>query len=115
MPTYAFECKKCTKVWEEVAEYDKTGKYSKVSCPKCKSKLKNKLLTSCRFSFTNPVGTDVWNSDSKGHDYRHNFNVDRPGGVRDQRKNAKENSHMGSEPYSPINDIDSDSSWGEVK
>jgi putative FmdB family regulatory protein len=115
MPTYAFECKKCTKVWEEVAEYDKTGKYSKVSCPKCKSKSKNKLLTTCRFSFTNPVGTDVWNSESKGHDYRHNFNVDRPGGVRDQRKNAKENSHMGSEPYSPINDIDSDSSWGEIK
>ena len=73
------------------------------------------FLRALFLSFTNPVGTDVWNSESKGHDYRHNFNVDRPGGVRDQRKNAKENSHMGSEPYSPINDIDSDSSWGEVK
>jgi len=115
MPTYAFECKKCSHVWEDIAEYDKTGKYSKIFCPSCKSKSKNKLVTACRIKFTNPVGTDVWNSEAAGHDYRHKWNMDRPNGVRDQRKNAQENSHMGAEPYKTINDFNNDSAWGEAK
>ena len=49
MPLYAFRCKKCEKVWEEIADHDKRGKYSGVSCPGCKSKSKEKLLTSCTF------------------------------------------------------------------
>jgi len=115
MPTYAFECNKCKNTWEEISEYDKTGKYKKISCPECKSKSKTKLITSCRIKFTNPVGTDVWNSDSVGHDYRHKYNMERQGGVMDQRKFAEENSHMGSQPYRHINDLETDSSWGEVK
>ena len=121
MPLYAFRCKKCEKVWEEIADHDKRGKYSGVSCPGCKSKSKEKLLTSCTFKFSNPVGTDKWNSDSTGHDFRHKYNMERPGGVSEQRAFAEENSHVGARPYqeaersNPINDIDSDSSWGEVK
>ena len=115
MPTYAFECKKCKSQWEDIAEYDSKGKYPGVSCPRCKSKSKTKLLTTCRFNFTNPVDTDKWNSESTGHDFRHKFNVDRPGGVRDQRKNAEENSHMGAQPYKEMNDFGSDSAWGDVK
>jgi hypothetical protein len=47
--------------------------------------------------------------------------MERPGGVTDQRSNAQENSHMGSNPYgeaersNPLNDIENDSAWGEVK
>lgn len=121
MPNYAFECNKCKKSWEEIADFDKTGKYKSISCPKCKSKSKTKILTACRVKFTNPIGTDVWNSDSSGHDYRHKWNMERPGGVTDQRSNAQENSHMGSNPYgeaersNPLNDIENDSAWGEVK
>lgn len=115
MPTYSFECNKCQNAWEELADFDKTGKYKGVSCPKCKSKSKTKLLTSCRIQFTNPVGTDVWNSESAGHDYRHKFNMDRPGGVKDQRSFAEQNSHMGSQPYAHMNDLDADTNWGEVK
>ena len=115
MPTYAFECKKCNGQGEDIAEHDSKGKYPGISCPRCKSKSKKKLLTTCRFNFGNPVGTDKWNSGSTGHDFRHKFNVDRPGGVRDQRKNAADNSHMGAEPYKEMNDFGNDAAWGNVK
>jgi len=115
MPTYAFQCNKCKVQWEDISNFDNTGKYPGVSCPSCKSKSKKKLLTSCTFQFSNPVGTDKWTSESTGHDFRHKHNVDRPGGVRDIRKQAQEKSHMGAEPYNKMNDFNNDASWGEVK
>lgn len=100
MPIYEFECKKCKIIYETMAEYDETEKYKKVSCPKCKSKSKTKLLSSCGFNFTNPVGTDRWVSDSTGHDYRYNYNLPN---VHKQREFAQQNSHVGPNPYAGLN------------
>ena len=44
MPTYIFGCKKCKNEYETFTRFDETGKYSDVSCPKCKSKSKKKLI-----------------------------------------------------------------------
>jgi hypothetical protein len=92
-----------------MAEVDQNVK--KAKCPKCKSKSKTKLITAPSFAFANPVGTDLYNS---SHDYRHNHNMDRKGGVRDQRKNAMEKSHVGPSPYRNIDDISSGKHFGPV-
>ena len=99
MPTYNFACDKCECIWDELTAYDAEGKYEGIVCPECGSEEKEKLITTCNVSFSNSVGTDRWTSDRAGHDYRHNWNMDRPGGVRDQRKHAEANSHMGANPY----------------
>ena len=112
MPTYDFECNKCKKVYEKFVVYDETGKYKDLKCPFCKSKSKKKLLSPCNFSFANPEGTDRWNSESNGHDYRFQHNLPK---VLNERQKAEEASHVGANPYNEINDLDHDQSLGEVK
>lgn len=105
MPTMTFECKACQNRYEEIVRFDKTGKYTKVLCPECGSKKKKHLISACQFSFANPVDTDAWNSDSSGHDYRFKHNIPK---VQEERKIAEAMSHMGSNPYNNINDLDLD-------
>jgi putative FmdB family regulatory protein len=112
MPNYDFECKQCSRVYDCIAAYDETGKYPSVKCPECNSKKKTKLMSSCNYAFSNPVGTDRWNSESSGHDYRFHHNLPK---VIEERRRAEEKSLMGSNPYNEINDLNKDSSWGEVK
>lgn len=112
MPKYDFECKKCKCTYEELTSFDETGKYPGVECPECGSKSKVKIMSSCSYSFANPVGTDRWTSDSQGHDYRYKHNIPN---VAKQREAAKAASHVGPNPYKEINDFEKDSSWGEVK
>lgn len=108
MPRYDFKCKKCECVYEEIVAYDESGKYSTIKCPECGSKKKDKLITTCNYSFSNPIGTDRWNSESSGHDYRFKHNLPK---VLDERRRAEENSHMGKKVYKDINDLDNDASW----
>jgi len=113
MPFYEFECKKCGELYEElVAEYDKTGKYPGIKCPSCNSKSKKKLLSACRCTFTNPVGTDLYEG---SHDYRHHHNMNRKGGVIEQRAYAEGASHVGPTPYNPIDDVSGGKHFGKVE
>jgi hypothetical protein len=91
--------------------YDSTEEYPTISCPNCSSKNKEKLVSSCNFNFSNPVGTDRWNSEASGHDYRFKHNL--PNVIK-QRKNA-EVAAKSKEPYRRIDDINKNSSWGEAK
>lgn len=106
MGTFNFECKnkKCSVIYEVMTPYDETGKYKTISCPDCGSKKKKKLVNSCNHNFTNPVGSDRWNSESKGHDYRYWHNAPN---VAKQREFAEQNSHMGTKVYDDIDDISS--------
>ena len=96
MPLYEFECKKCKINYDALAIFDETGKYKDVVCPECGSKRKNKLMSASHFAFTNPEGTDRWNSGSSGHDYRFKHNIPK---VKQERKMAEALSHMGTDPY----------------
>jgi putative FmdB family regulatory protein len=112
MPIYDFECKKCEHEYDVIclmSEKEETVK--KTKCPECGSRSKLERLYAPSFNFTNPVGTDRYNK----HDYRHKHNMERPGGVVDQRKHAEENSHVGPTPYNEIDDISSGDHFGEVK
>jgi len=95
MPIYQFECKSCNEEYDELASYDETGKYEEVECPHCGSKDKIKLMTACNYTFTNPVGTDRWNSEAIGHDYRFKHNIPN---VKRERERAKQLS-KGKNPY----------------
>lgn len=112
MPHYDFECKKCKHVYDDIAPFDETNKYPGVCCPECGSKKKIKLMSGCNYAFSQPQGTDRWNSESGGHDYRFKHNLPK---VIKERRDAELKSHMGASPYSKINDLDKDSSWGKVK
>jgi putative FmdB family regulatory protein len=96
MPLYEFECKSCNKPYDEIARYDETGMYKDVECPHCGSKEKDKLISACNYAFTNPVGTDKWNSESTGHDYRFKHNIPK---VKKEREMAEVMSQMGTSPY----------------
>ena len=112
MPNYNFECKKCHIVYDEIVPYDETGKYKTVKCPSCNSKSKTKLLNACSFNFANPEGTDRWNSESTGHDYRFHHNLPK---VIAERQAAEEASHVGANVYNPIDDISKASSWDSLE
>lgn len=115
MPRYEFSCEECNEIfdiWSNMSEKEENVK--KAKCPKCESINIFENL-GCSVSFVNPTGTDKWNSDSKGHDYRYKYNMDRPGGVRDQRKHAEAHSRVGNDPYRKIDDISSGKHFGEVK
>lgn len=104
MPNYRFECKKCSQEYYELCSgWDDTGKYPKVKCPKCGSKSKLQLMTNCSFQFSDPVGTDRWNSETSGHDYRFKHNIPN---VQREREMAEAMSHMGSSPYGDTSDSD---------
>ena len=115
MPNYEFNCKKCKKKYEALTSYDESGKYKDVKCPHCNSKSKTKLMSACNHAFTNPVGTDRWNSDSSGHDYRFKHNIPN---VQKEREMAQALSHMGTDPYGQAdmlnNDIEMDTGIHDV-
>lgn len=110
MPTYNFECKKCGASYEDLTNYDATGKYADVQCPVCNSKRKKQIPSTCNFVFAQPQGTSRWISDSTGHDYRYKHNQPN---VRKQRENAEKKSHMGGSKdiYRQMNDIDNDQAY----
>ena len=114
MAIYEFQCKnkKCGRGYEEEASYDESGKYPTVKCPFCKSKLKEKIISSFNFQFAQPEGTGRWNSDSTGHDYRFKHNLPK---VMNERMNAELASRSGATPYNPIDDISHGDAFGDVK
>lgn len=116
MPRYEMQCTNCGEVydvWSKIAEKEESVKNA--SCEKCNSKEKEEIFGCPSVKFANPVGTDRWNSESKGHDYRFKYNMDKPGGTRDQRAAAARASKVGPEPYRKIDDISSGKYFGEVK
>lgn len=110
MPTFSFSCKKCNVRYNDLVPFDPTGKYKDVSCPHCGSRSKTKLMTTCSFAFAQPEGTDKWNSESAGHDYRFKHKLPQ---VIEDRKNA-ELAHRGADPYNHIDDLGDDANFGEV-
>jgi putative FmdB family regulatory protein len=94
---YEFQCKnkKCGVKYETITAYDETGKWKDVTCPECGSKKKDKLISMFNFNFAEPQGTDRWNSESGGHDYRFKHNIPK---VKAEREMAEAMSHMGN-PY----------------
>jgi len=111
IPRYDFQCKKCEFIFDDIAAYDEEGKYPTVVCPKCNSQEKEKLVSCCNFNFSNPVGTDRWNSESSGHEYRFKHNLPN---VIEQRKKA-EIAQKTSNPYNRIDDLNKNDSWGKAK
>lgn len=97
MPLYDFLCNKCENTFESLAPYDETGQYPGVTCPQCGGGDKRKVPSRFAFNFGNPEGTDRWNSDSYGHDYRFKSKIPE---VQAERAAAEAMSHMGSQPYS---------------
>lgn len=119
MPIYDFQCEDCNKRFDELTSFDETGVFEGVKCPLCGSEKKTLLVTGKfgGFAFANPVGTDRWHSEDKGHDYRFKHNVPN---VLAQREHAERNSHMGgtADIYGTGQadaDINTDANWGEVK
>jgi len=113
IPRYEFECEKCQcvyDIWSSIAEKEQNVKKGK--CPKCKSKKKKEIMGFQSFNFGNPVGSDKWNN---SHDYRFKHEMEKPGGVREQRADAEKKSHVGATPYRDINDLGNDKNWGEVR
>lgn len=115
MPMYSFVCKDCEKEYDALVPYDETGKYKKVVCEFCGSKKKEKLVTVCGYKFANPVGTDRWMSDDKGHDYRYKYNL--PNVAAERARGAA--GHMGPNPYGDESaiqqDLNDDSTWNLSK
>lgn len=105
MPSYDFKCDACDIRFQEITSYDEAGVYADVKCPDCgRSDKKTRLWVMCNFAFANPVGTDRWNSDAKGHDFRFKHNLP---SVLNKRAQAEAASHMGgtSEIYGNNNDL----------
>lgn len=70
------------------------------------------ILSACSFSFSNPEGTSRWNNADTGHDYRFKHNLPK---VLNERKHAEEASHMGSDVYNQINDLEKPDVFGDAK
>ena len=111
MAIYEYECKKCKHQYTLMclmSEKDKKQKSKK--CPECKSVSKLQILSPVNFNFANPVGCDKYNN---SQNYRYYHEHEKEGGVRDQRKFAETNSHMGSDPYPKLDDINNGKSLGK--
>ena len=116
MPIYEMKCDKCECVYDVWSSMSKKAEsVAQAKCPSCGSSEKAEIVGAPSVSFANPVGTDRWNSESKGHDYRFKHNMDKPGGTRDQRAAAARASKVGAEPYRRIDDISSGKRFGDVK
>lgn len=116
MPNYRFSCTACGHEYHDLCpRYDETGEYPDVACPACASTEKTQGLTACQFAFAQPEGTSRFISNSTGHDYRFKDKMNKE--VIPQRIAAENKSHMGGtdEIYRKIDDLNKDSSWGEVK
>jgi putative FmdB family regulatory protein len=111
MARYEFRCEDCGKDYDEFASFDPEGQYPSVVCPYCQSSKKKRLMSAFSFNFSNPEGTDRWNSDTSGHDYRWNHNQPK---VQQERQIAEQVSHMGNTDdfYNPIDDITSGEHFG---
>ncbi len=109
IPIYNFLCIDCKNEYEELTKKDPEGIYLDVVCPSCGSDKKEKQVSNFSFAFSNPVGTDRWEN---SHEYRYKHKAPTVAG---ERENAAAKSHMGSEPYSNIDDITSGNHFGEVR
>lgn len=111
MPIYSFECKNCKHNYETLQKHDPSGKYPGVSCPECNSKKKISLLASrVHVKFANPKESSKWDNPH----YKIEYSLDK---AQDERRAAEAASHMGGtgEIYNQIDDLTSDSVFGEVK
>jgi putative FmdB family regulatory protein len=90
---YEFICQACDKLYEELSPYDPSGEYPNVACPVCNSTQKTKKVS--RFSM---AGRNV---SLASFSYRAGFNMERAKG---ERRAAEEMSHMGGNPYTPLDD-----------
>ena len=116
MPIYEMICDGCGEaydVWSSMSKKEES--VGGAVCPSCGSAEKTEIVGCPSVNFTNPVGTDRWNSESTGHDYRFKHNMDKPGGTRHQRAAAARASKVGAEPYRRIDDISSGKHFGDVK
>jgi len=116
MPIYEMNCEGCGgvyDVWSSMSKKDESVGSAK--CPSCGSGEKTEIVGCPSMNFTNPVGTDRWNSESTGHDYRFKHNMHKPGGTKEQRAAAARASKVGAEPYRRIDDISKGNHFGDVK
>jgi putative FmdB family regulatory protein len=104
MPIYEFECKKCKKEYDALASYDESGMYKDVECPHCGSKSKNKLVSCCNHTFTNPEGTGKWENSQTGHDYRFKHNLPKVLAEREAAERAQLGLTDGNQPYQDFDD-----------
>jgi len=115
MAIYELKCKKCDHEYDIFSLMDEMDEnIKKAKCEECGSKSKDQIIAGAGFNFAGDavVGTDRWNSDSKGHDYRFKYNAPT---LKKQRTAAEIASHVGSNPYPHIDDISSGKNFGEVK
>jgi len=82
MPIYEMRCEGCGEaydVWSSMSKKEES--VGSAVCPSCGSSEKEEIVGCPSVNFTNPVGTDRWNSESRGHDYRFKHNMDKPDGT----------------------------------
>jgi hypothetical protein len=105
----------CEATYSDLCDrYDESGEYPDTKCPHCNSVKKEKLVSQCNYMFAQPEGTDRWNSESTGHDYRFKHNLPK---VIKERQMAEMASRSGKMPYNSIDDLNTGSidNFGEVK
>ena len=110
MPIYEFQCSHCNKEYDALAKFDESGMYRDVKCPHCGSVKKDKLVSVCNHTFTNPEGTQKWDNAQTGHDYRFKHNLPKVLAEREAAERAQLGLDGGGK--NPYNDID-DTSLGE--
>lgn len=111
MPLYDFQCNDCPEVFEDLVRRDPSGSLNPGKCPKCGSLNSTRLIPDhFGFNFSDPVGTDRWNSDDTGHDYR--FKSKQKSAASERA--AAEAANGGPSPYNHIDDISSGEHFGEI-
>lgn len=99
MPNYVFECRKCSKWFEEICSYaDLDAKFPNVRCPECKSRSLNKNVLSGapEAIFSNPRESSKWDN----WYYRQGKTAEEAKMTRA----AAEAAHKGKNPYRHIDD-----------
>jgi DNA-directed RNA polymerase subunit RPC12/RpoP len=90
---YEFVCNDCDKPFEEFTSYDPSGQYEGLFCPACGSSHKTKKISLCHL---------------QGTDSRMNVFSNRAGRLMErakgERRAAESGSHMGTNPYTAIDD-----------
>lgn len=108
MPIYSFKCKKCQKTYDDLLDFDPTGRYKDAKCEHCGSKKKEKLSHNCAIAFANPQDSSKWESFS----YRAGKTME---DAKDLRRRAEAQSHMGDQPYYKIDDSKNDNAFDVSK
>ena len=108
MPIYSFKCKKCQNTYDDLLDFDPTGKYSTAKCEHCGSKKKEKLSHNCTVTFANPKDSSKWESFS----YRAGKTMD---DAKELRRKAEAQSHVGDQPYHKIDDSKNDNAFDGSK